>query len=101
MGFEINDLYRFEEFEVDPSNRLFTGLGKAIPVPSRAFDVLLYMVRNPQRLLTREELMKAVWSDAAVEEGNLTQTVFLLRRAVVGHSGAQAYCHSAGSWLSV
>jgi len=82
MGFEINDLYRFEEFEVDPSNRLFTGLGKAIPVPSRAFDVLLYMVRNPQRLLTREELMKAVWSDAAVEEGNLTQTVFLLRKAL-------------------
>ena len=83
-------LYRFDEFEVDPANRVFSwrgeGIATPIQIPSRAFDLLLYMVRNPQRLLTKEELMGAIWGDVVVEEGNLTQSVFLLRK---GLSGAQ------------
>ena len=82
MSLEINHLYRFEGFEVDPANRTLTGGGKPISIPSRAFDVLLYMAGNSQRLLTKEELMKAVWGNSAVEEGNLTQSVFLLRKAL-------------------
>ena len=39
------------------------------------------MIRNPGRLLTKEELLRSIWADAAVEEGNLTQSVFLLRKA--------------------
>jgi DNA-binding winged helix-turn-helix (wHTH) protein/Tol biopolymer transport system component len=82
MGFETNALYRFEGFEVDPANRTFAHGGKPIAIPSRAFDLLLYMARNTQRLLTKEELMKAVWGDTIVEESNLTQSVFLLRKAL-------------------
>src|SRR5580700_8069331 len=82
MGFEVNSLYRFKGFEVDPENRLVTGAGKPIAIPSRAFDLLFYMVQNSERLLTKEELMKSVWGDAFVEEGNLTQSVFLLRKAL-------------------
>jgi len=82
MGLESNTLYRFGGFELDPSNRVFGLAGKPIAIPSRAFDVLLYMARNTQRLLTKEELMKAVWGDTIVEEGNLTQSIFLLRKAL-------------------
>src|SRR5580658_5407437 len=82
MGFEVNSLYRFEGFEMDPANRLVTGAGKPLAIPARAFDLLFYMVRNAERLLTKEELMKSVWGDAFVEEGNLTQSVFLLRKAL-------------------
>src|SRR5580704_13124539 len=77
--------YRFGSFEVHPASRTVTDGAEAVAITSRAFDVLLYMVRNPRRLLTKEELMKAVWADAAVEEGNLTQSVFLLRKALNGN----------------
>ena len=82
MVIKINVLYRFEGFEIDPVNRVFKGAGKPIFLHSRTFDLMLYMVRNGGRLLAKEELMGAVWGDAAVEEGNLTQGVFLLRKAL-------------------
>jgi DNA-binding winged helix-turn-helix (wHTH) protein/predicted Zn-dependent protease len=82
MVLKNKTLYRFEGFEMDPINRVFTSSGKSISLHSRTFDLLLYMVRNGGRLLTKDELMNAVWGDAAVEEGNLTQGVFLLRKAL-------------------
>ena len=64
-------IYRFDEFEADPANRVLAWRGStvlgSIQIPSRAFDLLLYMVRNPQRLLTKEELMDAIWGDVVVE----------------------------------
>jgi DNA-binding winged helix-turn-helix (wHTH) protein len=89
MGLEINTLYRFEGFEMDPVNRVFRAAGKPIAIPSRAFDLLLYMARNTQRLLAKEELMKAVWGDTIVEEGNLTQSVFLLRKVLSTNQPAE------------
>jgi eukaryotic-like serine/threonine-protein kinase len=85
MVVKVNTLYRFEGFEMDPVNRVFKGAGKPIFLHSRTFDLLLYMVRNGGRLLTKEELMSAVWRDTAVEEGNLTQGVFLLRKALAAN----------------
>ncbi len=89
MGLEINSLYRFEGFEIDPANRVFGLGGKPIALPARAFDLLLYMACNTERLLTKEELMKAVWGDTIVEEGNLTQNVFLLRKALSAHPSTE------------
>jgi eukaryotic-like serine/threonine-protein kinase len=82
MVLKNKTLYRFEGFEMDPVNRVFTSAGKPIFLHSRTFDLLSYMVRNGGRLLTKDELMNAIWGDAAVEEANLTQGVFLLRRAL-------------------
>src|ERR1700733_7704523 len=82
MVLKNKTLYRFEGFEMDPINRVLTGAGKSISLHSRTFDLLLYMVRNGGRLLTKDELMNAVWGDAAVEEGNLTQGIFLLGKAL-------------------
>ncbi len=80
--------YRFDGFEIDPAYRVFSWRGDAvaspIQIPARAFDLLLYMVRNPQRLLTKEELMDAIWGAVIVEDGNLTQSIFLLRKALAG-----------------
>jgi DNA-binding winged helix-turn-helix (wHTH) protein/Tol biopolymer transport system component len=90
MPNEINHLYRFAEFEIDPANRRLSAAGEPLAIHSRAFDLLLYMVRNPNRLLTREELMTAVWSDAAVEEANLTQNVFVLRKALAARQAVES-----------
>ena len=55
--------------------------GAVVHLPSRAFDVLLFMVERPGDLLDKATLMNAVWPRAVVEEGNLTQCIFALRRA--------------------
>ena len=46
------------------------------------FDVLLFLAQNPNRLVTKEELLRAVWADTFVEEGNLAQYVWHLRKAL-------------------
>jgi len=54
--------------------------GKALTVEPKAFRVLLYLVRNPQKLVTKEQLLDAVWDDAAVAENSLTRAIAKLRR---------------------
>ena len=82
MSFLVKYFYRFGPFDLDAEQRIVRREGAKIALPPKAFDVLLYMVKNPQRLITKEELLRAVWPDSFVEEGNLTQNIFLLRKAL-------------------
>src|ERR1700677_3487425 len=83
MSLLVRYFYRFGPFDLDPDQRVLRRDGKKIALPPKAFDLLLYLVQNPLRLLTKEELLRAVWPDSFVEEGNLSQTIFLLRKALV------------------
>src|SRR5579864_1035290 len=76
--------YRFGPFTVDPAKRILTRDGSPISLTPKAFDLLLYLVQNPNQVVTKEDLLQNVWSGAFVEEGNLTQNVFLLRKALAG-----------------
>ena len=78
----FNDLYRFGQYEVKVRSRTVLQCGAAVPLASKTFDVLLYLVANAGRVVTKDELLKAVWPDSFVEEGNLTQHVFRLRKAL-------------------
>ena len=82
MSLLLKYFYRFGPFDLDAEQRLVRRNNTKIALPPKAFDLLLYMVRNPLRLLTKEELLKAVWPDSFVEEGNLSQNIFLLRKAL-------------------
>jgi Tol biopolymer transport system component/DNA-binding winged helix-turn-helix (wHTH) protein len=53
-----------------------------VPLTSKAFDTLVVLVENRDRVVTKDELLEAVWHDVIVEEGNLTQQIFLIRRAL-------------------
>jgi TolB-like protein/DNA-binding winged helix-turn-helix (wHTH) protein/Flp pilus assembly protein TadD len=77
-----NSLYEFGEFALDPQNRALRRGGATVPLTPKAFDVLLVLVQNAQRVVTKDELMQAVWTDSFVEESNLTQTVFMVRKAL-------------------
>jgi TolB-like protein/DNA-binding winged helix-turn-helix (wHTH) protein/Tfp pilus assembly protein PilF len=78
----INNLYRFGEFNLYPESRVLRRDGQAVPLTPKAFDVLLLLIQNAGRIVTKDELMKAVWSDSFVEESNLTQTIFMVRKAL-------------------
>jgi TolB-like protein/DNA-binding winged helix-turn-helix (wHTH) protein/Flp pilus assembly protein TadD len=78
----MSDLYRFEEFVLDPKKRTLSWEGSPVHLTPKAFDILLFLVRNPNRVVSKQELMKAVWPDTFVEESNLTFNVSQLRKSL-------------------
>ena len=81
---EGNNLFRFNGCDIDPAARSLTRDGQQISLNPKTFDLLLYFVEHPQQVVTKNELLSAVWPGAFVEESNLTQHVFLLRKALAG-----------------
>ena len=82
---EISNL-QFGDFTLDRRLRELRRGETVLPIPGKAFDLLSYMVSNPGRPLTKAELLDAVWPESTVEESNLSQNVFLLRK-VLGAGG--------------
>src|SRR5258706_1681647 len=75
-------LYRFGRFALDSRKRTLSRADSPVALTAKAFDVLLFLAQHPNRLVTKEELLKAVWGDTFVEEGNLTQYISHLRKAL-------------------
>jgi Tol biopolymer transport system component/DNA-binding winged helix-turn-helix (wHTH) protein len=73
-------IFRFGEFEVREGEFCLVRGDETIPVEPKAFRVLLYLLRNPHRLVTKDELLDAVWQETSVSENSLTRAVALLRR---------------------
>src|SRR5689334_9689515 len=84
---QAGGLLEFGPFRLDPARRIVSRSGKVVPLPSKAIDVLLVLAQNPHETVTKDELMKTVWPGTFVEEGNLTQMIFLLRKALVDAEG--------------
>lgn len=74
--------WAFDGFKVMTEMRLLIAGGTPVPLTSKAFDTLAVLIENRDRVVTKDELLRSVWSDVEVEEGNLTQQIFLLRKAL-------------------
>jgi DNA-binding winged helix-turn-helix (wHTH) protein/TolB-like protein len=86
MPLEEKNLYEFGAFHLKASQRLLLRDREPVPLPPKAFETLLLLVRNSGLVLGKEELMKTLWPNTFVEENNLTQHISLLRR-VLGEAG--------------
>jgi DNA-binding winged helix-turn-helix (wHTH) protein/tetratricopeptide (TPR) repeat protein len=86
-SFESSTL-RFGVFTLDRAHRKLLRGSEPISLPAKAFDLLVFFVENPGRPLLKEELLQSVWPGTIVEESNLPQNVFLLRKAL-GAEGQQ------------
>src|SRR5579863_6758713 len=75
-------VFRFADVEVRESEFSIIRSGQVFAVEPKAFRVLLFLVRNPQRVVTKEELLGAVSGDAAVTENSLTRSILKLRRVL-------------------
>src|ERR1700675_1894756 len=73
-------VFRFDGVEVREREFSLSKAGQVLAVEPKAFRALLFLLRNPQRLISKEELLNSVWGDAAVTEGSLTRCIWLLRR---------------------
>jgi len=86
----VRQLYEFGPFVLDPSERLLRQGEVRIELAPRAFDTLLLLVENGGRLLEKDAIMRTVWRDAVVEENNLSQVIYLLRKGLRdGENGAR------------
>jgi len=82
-------IYEFGDFSVDAAKRQLRGRGGVtVPLTTKAFETLLYLVGRSGTVLEKDELLGAIWPDAIVEENNLTQAISSLRRAL-GESRAE------------
>jgi Tol biopolymer transport system component/DNA-binding winged helix-turn-helix (wHTH) protein len=73
-------IFKFGEFEVREEEFLLIRGGEAVPVEPKVFRVLLYLLRNPGRLVKKDEILNAVWEDVSVSENSLTRSIATLRR---------------------
>jgi DNA-binding winged helix-turn-helix (wHTH) protein len=78
----LKHLYEFGRFRLDGSECLLLRDGEVVSLTPKAFDLLRVMVERPGQLLTKEELLQAVWKDAFVEENNLADNISKLRKAL-------------------
>src|SRR6476620_9975502 len=86
------NLYEFGAFQLDPAKRMLRRLdGTAIPLTSRVFETLLYMVEHHDAVLDRERIMEAVWPDSIVEEKTLAQAISKLRQVFGETPGSHSY----------
>ncbi|MDU1689530.1 MAG: transcriptional regulator, partial [Bradyrhizobium sp.] len=81
-------LFLFEDFCLDAERRELTRGSQLVAVGPKVFDLLLYLVRNRDQVVTRDDLLAAVWDGRIVSESTLTSHVNAVRRAV-GDSGKE------------
>lgn len=76
------DFYEFDGYRIDMADRLLLRDGEVVPLAQKSFDVLLTLVERNGQIVEKEVLMQRVWPDAFVEEGNLTQHIYKLRKTL-------------------
>ena len=91
MAEETKDFYDFGPFRADIVRRLLIRDGQPVPLTSKAFETLEVLLRHRDRVLEKEELLKAIWPDSFVEEANLVQNVSTLRKALCELPGEHRY----------
>jgi DNA-binding winged helix-turn-helix (wHTH) protein/TolB-like protein/Flp pilus assembly protein TadD len=83
--------YEFGPFRLDVLNSQLHRDGQPLPLTPKAIDMLLLLVRQQGRVIEKRELMKALWPDSFVEEANLSQHVFMLRRTLGTQANGKPY----------
>ena len=81
-GREMPQLYEFGPFRLNPVERKLSRGKKVVELTPKAFDTLHLLVQNSGHLLEKEELIRKLWPGSFVEEGSLSNNIFLLRKAL-------------------
>jgi Tol biopolymer transport system component/DNA-binding winged helix-turn-helix (wHTH) protein len=83
-------VFKFADFLLDESEGVLYRANLPVQLAPKVFETLLVLVKNQGRVVSKDELMKEVWSDTFVEENNLTQYIFILRK-ILGESDTQKF----------
>ncbi len=83
--------YRFDDVEIDVQNLRVTVNSEVRVLEPKSFRLLLFLVANPGRALTKDELMGAIWPDVAVSDNSLARAITQIRKALDDDSKAPRY----------
>src|SRR5262245_54146370 len=86
MSEPIKPYYEFGSFRLDPAERSLRRDGVPVQLTPKMFDILIFLVERNGQLVSKDELMRAVWPDTFVEDANLTVNISSLRKAL-GETG--------------
>jgi TolB-like protein/DNA-binding winged helix-turn-helix (wHTH) protein/Tfp pilus assembly protein PilF len=75
-------IYEFGSFRLNVEAKLFLRESRPVPLNPKTFELLAILVRRSGCLVEKEELLRELWPDSIVEESNLTQNIYLLRKAL-------------------
>ncbi|OOG56849.1 hypothetical protein B0E48_12245 [Rhodanobacter sp. C03] len=87
----MNTVYHFAECELDPHERRLLVHGQAVTLTPKVFDTLVLLVERAGHVVSKDELMAALWPRGFVHESNLTKHIWLIRRAL-GDDGGESRC---------
>lgn len=91
MPIPQKSFYTFGEYRLDAKRRRLWRGNEPVTLSPKVFDLLLAMVREQGRIITKQELLSLVWPDTAAEESNLAVSVSTLRRALGEKSGENRF----------
>jgi Tol biopolymer transport system component/DNA-binding winged helix-turn-helix (wHTH) protein len=80
--FQKDKVYEFEDFRLEVEHLMLYKNGEAILLKPKVVETLLALVERRGEIVSKDTLMKRLWADTAVEEGNLTQNIYLLRKTL-------------------
>jgi Tol biopolymer transport system component/DNA-binding winged helix-turn-helix (wHTH) protein len=86
MSKQNRHFFEFGPFSIDTTNRQLLRDGAVVPLKAKAVDTLLLLIENRGDVVEKDDLMQALWPNSFVEEANLTQHVYMLRKAL-GETG--------------
>ncbi|MBS1855032.1 MAG: winged helix-turn-helix domain-containing protein [Acidobacteria bacterium] len=84
-------VYEFGEFRMDRISRQLFYRGQPVPLTNKCFDLLILLVQSGGEILTKEHLIGTLWPDTFVEEGNLTQNISMVRKALAVDPSGERY----------
>ena len=91
---ENTAVYGFEGFRLDVNRQRLFREDDVVSLPPKAIDLLVLLVENQGSILDKEVIIDELWSDTIVEDANLTQTIYLLRKALGKTSGGGSFINT-------
>src|SRR5262245_29175424 len=86
----VRHFYEFGPFRLDLEQRLLSDEGETVILAPKVFETLVLLIEKKGQLVTKEDMMKTLWPNRYVEEANLTQNIFMLRK-ILGEGPDKAH----------
>ncbi len=83
--------YDFGKYRIDVANRELLLDGKHIPLTQKCFEILLFLIENRDRMLKKDEILNVVWTENFVEEANLAQHIYMIRKVLKENGDERNY----------
>jgi DNA-binding winged helix-turn-helix (wHTH) protein len=91
MSKEANHLYDFGPFRLDAKRQRVLTDGEPLALPPKAVELLTLLVERQGQVVEKDFLLATLWPDTVVEEANLTQNIYLLRKALGQAADGQSF----------